>query len=81
MKNAATLPDISESFAAMKLGFEIDAIHGDSLFVHCLKSDAPVREKIRMIAEQIKDNPALVMDMVGVKVFELVNDYCKKYNV
>lgn len=83
--NLATLPDLSLSAAKLRIATEIDKLTGDSSFVWCLKSGAPLQEKINMLCEQYNDktNPQGARNglylVCGKGLYEAVKNYCEKF--
>lgn len=74
MQHLQDFPDLSASFAKLKLQQLIGANTHDSVFA-CICRDqvySQPREVFQMVKEQIRDNRLLVIDMLGETIVVMI---------
>jgi hypothetical protein len=74
MNNAQQLPDLGNSFTKMKIQDQISGSYHSSLFA-CVCRENVYKDfngVVEMIQQQLQDNRALVIDMVGETVVVMI---------
>jgi hypothetical protein len=76
MRDLKELPDLSRSFAKMKLQDQLDAISDRTIFGLCIRSARMRKQPLQLIAqeimEQFRDNPPVVLNVVGQETIDLI---------
>lgn len=84
MKTYTTLPNLPKSFRLLKIAIDLDThVSEESILGHSIKQGmrkGRIKEVIKMISDQAKDNLECIQNLVGHKTLTAIWEYEKMEN-